>query len=141
MRWIAGFVVVAGLVALLIAVRSNPSDEPAAPEVATVKPIKGTDLNQVQLSPIAAKRLGIKTAPVTGGRRAAIPYAAVLYDASGKTYTYTSPKPLVFVRHPIDVTRVVGSKALLRSGPPSGTAVVTVGSQELYGTEFEVEED
>src|SRR5215212_3152551 len=99
MRWIAGFVVVAGLVALLIAVRSGPSDEPAAPATATVEPIKGTDLNRVELTPIAVKRLGIRTAPVTGGGTGeVIPYAAVLYDASGKTYTYTSPRPRVFVR-------------------------------------------
>jgi hypothetical protein len=65
----------------------------------------------------------------------------VLYDADGRTYTYTSPKPLVFVRHPIRVIRIQGARALLSSGPPAGTRVVTVGSQELYGSEYDVEED
>jgi hypothetical protein len=30
---------------------------------------------------------------------------------------------------------------VLSRGPPVGTPVVTVGSQELYGSEYEVEED
>ena len=37
--------------------------------------------------------------------------------------------------------RIAGKLAFLKSGPPSGTPVVTVGSQELFGTEYEVEED
>ena len=37
--------------------------------------------------------------------------------------------------------RIDGDAAMLSSGPPVGTAVVTVGSQELFGTEYDVEED
>jgi hypothetical protein len=70
-----------------------------------------------------------------------IPYDAVIYAADGKTFTYTSPKPLNYVRAPITVTDIRGNKAYLSAGPPAGTAVVTVGSQELFGTEYEVEED
>jgi hypothetical protein len=70
-----------------------------------------------------------------------MPYAAVLYDKQGKTFTYTSPKPLVFVRHSITVDHIKGNDAFLSNGPPPGTAVVTVGSQELFGVEYEVEED
>jgi hypothetical protein len=47
----------------------------------------------------------------------------------------------VFVRHAIDVLRIDGERAILSSGPPVGTPVVIVGSQELYGTEYAVEED
>jgi hypothetical protein len=143
-RWIVGVLIVAGLVAVLLSVRSdNPNEEASASEPATVEAIKGTDLSRVTLTAQAARRLGIKTAPVTreGGRRTVIPYDAVLYAADGKTFTYTSPKPLVFVRHAISVDDIKGDRALLSAGPPTGTAVVIVGSQELFGTEYEVEED
>jgi len=67
--------------------------------------------------------------PDTGG-----PWAARLVK-------YTSPAPLVFVRHAIVVYDIDGPRAFLSSGPPLGTAVATVGSQELFGTEYAVEED
>jgi hypothetical protein len=143
-RWIVGVLIVAGLVAVLLSVRSDTSNEEAGgSEPATVEAIKGTDLSRVTLSAQAARRLGIKTAPVTRerGRRTVIPYDAVLYGADGKTFTYTSPKPLVFVRAAISVDDIKGDRALLSAGPPTGMAVVTVGSQELFGTEYEVEED
>ncbi len=91
----------------------------------------------------AAKRLDIQTAAVreeqvNGTQRRVIPYAAVLYDTQGDTWVYTSPEPLTFVRHPITVDHIDGDKAVLSDGPPSGTAVVTVGAAELYGSEIRV---
>jgi hypothetical protein len=70
-----------------------------------------------------------------------IPYGAVLYDADGRTFTYTSPEPLVFVRRPIRVRYIRHGRAAISRGPPTGTEVVIVGAQELFGTEYEVEED
>jgi hypothetical protein len=141
-KWVAIGLVVAGIAAvLLIALRSDTSDDEASAsdrEPAQVEPIKGTGLNRVMLSADAAKRLGIRTTAVDGN---VIPYAAVLYDPEGHTFTYTSPERLVFVRRPINVDRIDHGRAFLSRGPPSGTAVVTVGSQELFGTEYEVEED
>jgi hypothetical protein len=72
---------------------------------------------------------------------AVIPYAAVIYDAEGHAFTYTSPRPLTFVRAPIRVDRTEGRLAFLAKGPPAGTRVVTVGAQELLGVEYGVEED
>jgi hypothetical protein len=94
----------------------------------------------VTLSAEAAKRLGIETAAVRQlGARTAVPYGAVVYNADGSTFTYTSPKPRVYVRAPITVVRIAGGRAVLSKGPAVGTSVVTVGSQELYGSEYEVE--
>lgn len=73
-----------------------------------------------------------------GEKRKIIPYAAVMYDAKGNTWVYTSPEPLVFIRQPIQIETIVGDEVLLVDGPPTGTAVVTVGVAELYGTEFGV---
>ena len=144
-RWIVGVLVVAGLAALALSVRSD-TGEPQAREndtpPASVQPFKGTGLSRVTLSAQAARRLGIRTAPVQRhGQQKVIPYSAVLYDPDGRTFTYTSPAPLVFVRHAIVVHDIEGPRAFLSSGPPLGTAVATVGSQELFGTEYAVEED
>jgi len=115
------------------ATKTEPSD---------VEPIKGTNLKRVKLAPLSAKRLGIKTAPIRGrGDRKLIPYSAVIYDEHGGTFTYTSPEPLAYVKQRISVKRIDGGEAILSHGPPAGTAVVTVGAQELYGIEYEVEED
>ena len=132
------------IAALQLAACSDTSSTAAGDEApATVEPIKGTDRSSVKLSAKAAERLGIETAAI---RRSAsgektIPYDAVQYDADGKTFAYTSPARLVFVRRSITVKRIDGNLALLSGGPPAGTEVVTVGSQELYGSEYEVEED
>ncbi|HLO30163.1 MAG TPA: hypothetical protein VK249_13550 [Anaerolineales bacterium] len=134
------------IVALLIIAGSLLSacgPRPEAVEVsgegpAKVEHLKGPEPTRVTLTEDAAKRLDIQTAPVQGD---AIPYAAVLYDTEGKTWVYTNPKPLVFVRSPITVDRIEGDKAFLSKGPTSGSAVVTIGAEELYGSETEFEEE
>ena len=108
-----------------------------------VEPIEGSELSRVILSEMAAQRLDIQTTEVTseerdGAPRKVIPYGAVLYDQNGAAWTYTNPEPLTFVRHPITVEMIDGDRAWLAEGPPDGTAVVSVGAAELYGTEYEV---
>jgi hypothetical protein len=67
-----------------------------------------------------------------GEKRTTVPYAAVLYDAVGKTWVYTNPAPLLFIRQPIQIDAIRGDDVLLVDGPPVGTTVVTVGGAELY---------
>jgi hypothetical protein len=110
---------------------------------AQVELIAGTELHKVTLTARAAERLDIKTGLVQdlvegGAKRKVVPYAAVLYDARGETWVYTSPSALVFVRHAIHVDFISGDRAVLSQGPPAGTAVVTVGAAELFGAEFEI---
>jgi hypothetical protein len=50
-----------------------------------------------------------------------------------------STGPLTFVRAPIKVAEIQGDTAVLSKGPPEGTEVVTVGGEELLGTEFAIE--
>lgn len=144
-RWIAGVLLVAALGIVLIATRPGASSDQAAAadhNPSRVEPIKGTDLHRVRLSPEAARRVGIRTGVIVRrGDREVMPYSALLYDPDGRTFAYTSPRPLVFVRRPVGVARITGARVLLSSGPPAGTVVVTVGSQELFGVEYEVEED
>jgi multidrug efflux pump subunit AcrA (membrane-fusion protein) len=109
----------------------------------TVEPIKGRDddMKRVTFTREAAQRADLKTDKVraTGGHTS-MPYAALIYDEEGLTYAYVSPKPLVFVREPVDIQRIAGDRVVLRDGPPAGTTVVTTGAPEVYSAEFGVEE-
>ena len=95
---------------------------------------------KVTLEARAAERIGLQTAPVReemvgSARRLVVPYGAIMYDAKGDTWTFTSPQPLVYVRHKIVVDHVEGDRVILSDGPPAGTVVVTVGATELMGAE------
>jgi hypothetical protein len=140
----AGLVLIAGLVPLsACGEASSGYDYELAShhEPAKLEPIKGTDVQRVIFDAEAAKRVGLKTAPIRqDGRKEIMPYAALIYDADGNTYVYTAPEPLTYVRQEIDIDHYDGDSVVLSDGPPAGTEVVTVGVDEVYGTEFEVEE-
>lgn len=96
----------------------------------------GADLSKITLTDKAVERLGLTTEKVTKGSALEIPYAALMYDGSGKTWVYTSPEPRTYIRAAVTVDKITGDKVQLRSGPPAGTEVVTIGAAELFGTEF-----
>jgi hypothetical protein len=140
-RWIVAVPAVACCVTLAACETATVKATETKP--AQVEAIAGTELHKVTLSARAAQRLDIKTERVQelvvgGAKHKVVPYAAVLYDAHGETWVYTSPAPLVFVRHAIHVAYISGDRAVLSQGPPAGTAVVTVGAAELFGAEFEI---
>jgi hypothetical protein len=106
----------------------------------TVEQSDGSDVATITMTEDAARRIDLRTTPVRAvGGHLVIPYSAVLYDPEGATWTYMSPEHLVFYRAPITVDRIVGNRAILTSGPPAGTDVVSVGQSELLGSEYEVE--
>jgi hypothetical protein len=132
----------------LAACRHEPSVAAAEEdrEPAKVEHLRGALPTRVTLTEDAAQRLGIETAAVRdtviGGERLwVIPYAAVLYDTGGNTWTYTNPRPLLFDRYPIRVESIEGDEVVLSASPPSGTRVVKIGAEELYGAEIEFEEE
>lgn len=132
--------------ALLVSGCGVAHNAPAAKyEPSRVEPIEGSEVSRVILTDQAAKRLDIQTQAirmdeVDGVQRWLVPYAAVIYDVEGEAWVYTNPAPLTFVRAGIDVDTVEGDMAILSTGPPAGTTVVTVGGAELYGAEFEFQE-
>jgi hypothetical protein len=85
------------------------------------------------------QRVRVQVVLSGGGEQKTIPYSAVIYGVEGGTWTYTSAGPLTFVRAPITVESVQGDVAVLSDGPDPGTEVVTVGGEELLGTEFAIE--
>ena len=132
------FVILVGAVVGLASTGCTQIAAEAAPEppAAVAEPIDGSELARIRLTEEAALRLAIETAPVgVAGDALTVPYGALLYDASGQSWVFTNPEPLVYVREAIEVERIDAEVVTLASGPVAGTAVVTVGGAELYGVE------
>jgi hypothetical protein len=139
-------VVVSVLACVVLSACTHTKKAPVAvsdSSAVTLQPIPGTGLERIILSPTAAYRIGIQTAPIarTGRSLERIPYVAVMYAPDGSAYVYSSPSHLTFVRAPIAIARIARGVAFLRRGPPPGTRVVTVGSDELLGTEEGVQDE
>lgn len=118
---------------------ASATPDGVAPVVLT--PVQGTDLKTVSLSEAAARRLDLQTAtvqPVAAKHRTAVPYAALVYDEQGGTWTFVKNGSRTFVREPVVVDKIDHSSVVLRSGPTVGTEVVTTGVEELLGAEYEV---
>lgn len=132
----------AAAVLALAACGTVPAPEPGRP--ATVVPVKGSDIPRLELTPSAVQRLGIQTRPVTAaapgtaGATEVIPYPAVVYDTDGSSWAYVAVTQGTYVRRPITVAVIRGDVALLSAGPPVGARVVTVGTAELLGTEYDI---
>ena len=129
------------LVGLPLTGCNGDSNSPDTSDAATVKPIAGSKVSEVTVSAAAAKRIDLRTTSVSGAVGASstqVPYSAILYDPDGGTWVFAKIEGLTFVRKPIKVAEVTGDTALLTSGPPLGTSVVTVGAAELYGAEIGV---
>ena len=133
---------VAGALALALGGCTEVDEFESTKEPTSVAPIKGQDdIQQVTFTADAARRVDLSTVAVrTGATHTSIPYAALIYNEEGDTYTYVSRKPLVFVRVPIGIDHIAHGRVVLRRGPPAGTRVVTTGAAEVYSAEFGVEE-
>lgn len=138
--WLAsGLVLVVG--ALSFAGCTEVESESATGyEPSKLEPVEGNgDLQRVTFTAEGAKRIGLRTATVRrSAKHTLVPYAALLYDPEGKTYVYTSPRSLEFLRAEVQVRSIAGDRVILSDGPPVGTEIVTVGATEVYGTELEV---
>jgi hypothetical protein len=140
-RWLAAGCLAASALALA-ACGTAPAPELTSP--AQVVPVAGSSVPRLVLTPAAVQRLGIQTQPVataapgTAGATEVIPYAAVVYDTDGSSWTYVQTAADTYVRQRITVTVIRGDVSLLSAGPPVGAQVVTVGSAELLGTEYNI---
>lgn len=142
-RWIIPFLLLVSLLLAACGAGGEQVTEEASP--ATVEHLEsGPNPTKITLTEDAAKRIDVQTVAISdlnGGKEKSIPYAAVLYDTEGKTWTYTNPETLTYLRSPITVDRIDGDVAILSDGPATGQLVVTTGATELYGAEEEFEEE
>jgi hypothetical protein len=137
---LAAIAVTAACPALVLsACTEQEAAEPSHYQPAKLSAIPDRDVQRVTLTAEGIRRLGLETAAVRATANGAVlPYAALLYNAEGETFTYTSPAPRTFVRQPIEISRIDGTRVVLRKGPAPGTKVVTTGASEVLGAEFEV---
>jgi hypothetical protein len=138
--FITGIVLVGGIGLATMTQATATVEVPGHVEPATIESIEGTGLYRMTLTDRAAERVGLETTSVAeqqvdGKIQRTIPYSAVIYDADGGTWAYTTDEHLTFVRDEISVERIDGDTAYLSDGPATGTEVVTVGAAELVGLE------
>jgi len=91
----------------------------------------------VVLTSQGAQRAGIQTAVAARGAlrgQAVIPYSALLYQSDGSSVIYTVTGPLTYTLVPVAVASIQGNDVYL-TGLAPGTAVVTVGVEELLGVQ------
>jgi hypothetical protein len=113
---------------------------------AQVVHIPGSNVSKVILTPRAVERIEIKTEPARtvsdpAGIRTVVPLSALIYDGNGEVWVFTLVDPMTYIRQKVTVARISGNDAVLQSGPPPGTVVVTIGAVELLGAEYGVEGD
>ncbi len=125
---------------LLTACARALADETGKIEPARLEPVPGTEFNRVVLTERAAERLGVKTdvireVEMNGETVLVAPYASILYGLKGETWLYINPEPLTYQREVITVDYIEDDLAILKEGPPAGTAVVTVAVAQLFGTD------
>jgi hypothetical protein len=119
---------------------AGASNESIAETAVTVESAGEDQPARLTVSERAEERLGLRTEPVRAisgepGVTEVVSYSAVVYDADGRSWAYSSPSPRTFVRVPIDISSITGKTVQLKSGPPVGTQVVVVGAPELVGAE------
>jgi RND family efflux transporter MFP subunit len=125
-----------------LAARPGDPTRPATPVSAppTANPTAGTadlfyalDNRESRYSP--GQRVGA-TLPLKGSAEdLTVPWSAVVYDIHGGAWVYEKTGAHGYTRRRVVVQSVVGADAVLASGPPPGTPVVTAGAAELFGAE------
>lgn len=107
-------------------------------------PVKHADLtkldggiNRITLSAEAVKRLRLEfVTPVKAGEQLTLPYKALLYDPTGKEWSYVSETPTTFKRMALKVSNIDGETVHYTDGPQPTQQVVTWGAAQLFGIEF-----
>ena len=119
---------------------ASTSSVQLANDPAKVEKNASTGIAKITLNARALQRLELKTdtvKPGASGTEVLLPYAALLYDASGKTWVYTNPEERVYQRQAVTVGKVDAGVVTATAGPPAGTTIGTVGAAELFGAEFD----
>jgi hypothetical protein len=83
------------------------------------------------------QRVGL-TLPLQGSApsKLVIPWSAVVHDAYGGAWVYEQIGTRTYARRRVQVEAVMGTEAVLATGPAAGVRIVTNGVAEIFGTEF-----
>jgi RND family efflux transporter MFP subunit len=65
-----------------------------------------------------------------------IPFSAIAYDIHGNSWVYQQTDSLSFERKRVEIERVEDKMAVIKRGLKGGEKIVTIGTAELFGTEF-----
>jgi hypothetical protein len=92
---------------------------------------------RIVVSANGAQRIGLRTARAhkAGGPTVAVPFSALVYDPSGKTYAFVAVRRLTYREMPVTVAHIDGDTAYLQKGLSPGAQVVSTGAEELYGVQ------
>jgi RND family efflux transporter MFP subunit len=117
---------------------TRPATPVAAPPAAN--PVAGTadlfyalDNREARYGP--GQRVGATLSLQGPADGLVVPWAAVVFDIHGGGWVYERTGDRAYARRRVVIRYVVGDTAVLASGPPPGTPVVTAGAAELFGTE------
>jgi hypothetical protein len=112
---------------------TSASDEPPPARMADAGPHGALS---VVLTPVGAQRIGVRTAVAARASRSrtVVPYSALLYQSDGSNVIYQVTGPLTYTLVTVSVASIQGSQVYL-TGLAPGTAVVTVGGEELLGVQ------
>lgn len=126
-----------GAVALAACGNAGAAQKAEAPPSRIVE-VPNSNVRHIVLTERAIDRLGLETTPVAAGTDGTteVPYSAVIYTPTGRTWVYAQVAARTFERSEVVVGRVDAERAVLQSGPAVGTPVVSVAAAEVYGTEF-----
>lgn len=117
----------------LVSVRPVPAPPSANPLAATVDVYYELPNTDGKMTP--GQRLGAALPLAGSAQSLSVPWSAVVFDVHGGTWVYERTAPRQYARRRVVVSHTVGTDAALVGGPPAGTAVVTAGTQELFGVE------
>jgi hypothetical protein len=110
------------------------SAPPAAnPAVGTADLFFALDNRQTHYRP--GERVGVTLKLQSAAESLTVPWSAVVFDIHGGAWVYEKTGDRSYTRRRVVVRYVAADVAVLESGPPPGTAVVTAGAAELFGTE------
>ena len=105
-RWVAAL----ALAALSVtACAKTGGEEEESNRGATLDSVPGSDIGAVTLTDVAEQRIDLKTAAIEQAADGMqIPYAALLYDPDGKTWTFVKIGDHQFQRQPVTVDHIDG---------------------------------
>lgn len=84
---------------------------------------------------IPGQRIGVTLPLADSENSLTVPWAAVVFDINGGTWVFEQLGPGRYFRRRVVVKHTSGTDAVLASGPPISTKIVTAGAQELFGAE------